>query len=523
MVSQNLQLESPPVGELGISEVKISDAGKPSSAFAVGLTCEVENWLGAATEDATWALPQESFKADLRRTLRTVGPFVLGDLLALLASGAIALGMLSVVWHSTWSAVHVTGPVSLAVLMLTYLIGGLYQEMWVHPVVELRQIVRLNSAILAAAAAAGGFYHPLFAAWCALTWITAFLAVPMSRVTLRHVLARFAWWGFPTLIIGSSEDADRLALSLLKVPHCSLRPSLITDPDGKARSCVLPAVNNVVTLGSLLRVKRIRHAVLSLPKYTTTRQRRALDHYARQIPHLLVLSDSSTLPALWAASRSVGQLSGVEMRNGLLLRRLQLVKRLSDLGLLLASLPLTLPLITILAVLMKLTSRGPVFFGHLRIGQHGKQFKVWKFRTMHVNSAQMLAEHLQNNPEARAEWAESHKLKDDPRVTFIGNILRKTSLDELPQLWNVLRGEMSFVGPRPIVQGEVERYNRAIYLYGAVKGGVTGLWQVSGRTDIGYRERVELDLFYIRNWSPWLDIYILAKTIVVLLARRGAY
>ena len=170
-----------------------------------------------------------------------------------------------------------------------------------------------------------------------------------------------------------------------------------------------------------------------------------------------------------------------------------------------------------------MTSTGPAFFGHKRIGQHGKQFKAWKFRSMYTNSDELLAEHLAKNPDARDEWERDHKLKNDPRVTRIGNYLRKLSLDELPQVWNVLLGEMSLVGPRPIVEKEVKKYGQVFKQYISVKPGITGLWQVSGRNDIGYDQRVQLDLFYVRHWSPWMDLYILGRTVITLICGKGAY
>jgi lipopolysaccharide/colanic/teichoic acid biosynthesis glycosyltransferase len=142
---------------------------------------------------------------------------------------------------------------------------------------------------------------------------------------------------------------------------------------------------------------------------------------------------------------------------------------------------------------------------------------------MRADGEAVLRDHLARDPAARAEWERDRKLRRDPRVTRLGRVLRASSIDELPQLWNVLRGDMSLVGPRPIVEDEVPYYGRVFRLYTSAKPGITGLWQVSGRNDIGYAERVQLDAFYIRHWSPWLDVYILAKTVVALLRRRGAY
>ena len=164
-----------------------------------------------------------------------------------------------------------------------------------------------------------------------------------------------------------------------------------------------------------------------------------------------------------------------------------------------------------------------MLYAQTRIGRDGHYFKAWKFRTMQQNAEQILAHYLQLHPELKSSWEQDHKLKDDPRITRVGRVLRRTSLDELPQLWNVLRGEMSMVGPRPIVDEEVWRYAERFKLYLKVSPGITGLWQVSGRNDTTYEERVNLDAYYVRNWSVWLDIYIMARTIWVVIVGDGAY
>jgi exopolysaccharide production protein ExoY len=166
---------------------------------------------------------------------------------------------------------------------------------------------------------------------------------------------------------------------------------------------------------------------------------------------------------------------------------------------------------------------GPVIYRHRRIGRGGRSFECLKFRTMVPNADQVLRELLETNPELKREWVEDHKLRDDPRVTSVGRFLRRSSLDELPQLWNVLRGEMSLVGPRPIIREEMLRYGRNIRDYLAGKPGITGLWQIMGRNDTSYRRRVALDTYYVRNCSLVLDLYVLAKTAGVVLNKSGAY
>lgn len=182
------------------------------------------------------------------------------------------------------------------------------------------------------------------------------------------------------------------------------------------------------------------------------------------------------------------------------------------------------PLLLYIAYRIKKEDPGSVIFAHTRIGKDGKPFPCFKFRSMVVNSQEMLQKYLAENPAARAEWERDFKLKNDPRVTPIGAFLRRTSLDELPQIFNVLRGEMSLVGPRPVIQEELDKYyGEAAKLYCSIKPGITGLWQVSGRSDLSYAERVALDSTYIKHRSFWGDVVILWKTIGVVFLKKGAY
>ncbi|WP_062230516.1 exopolysaccharide biosynthesis polyprenyl glycosylphosphotransferase [Aureimonas sp. N4] len=198
-------------------------------------------------------------------------------------------------------------------------------------------------------------------------------------------------------------------------------------------------------------------------------------------------------------------------------------KRSLDILIAVTALILLSPLMLFIIVLMKITDPGPIFFGHKRVGFDGQHFPCYKFRSMATNSAELLQKLLQSDPIAKAEWEASQKLRNDPRVTRIGRILRETSLDELPQLFNVLKGDMSLVGPRPIVDDEIPRYSHRISAYKRVRPGVTGMWQVNGRSDTSYAARVKFDSYYVRNWSVLLDLRILFKTVGVVLKRDGSY
>lgn len=208
-----------------------------------------------------------------------------------------------------------------------------------------------------------------------------------------------------------------------------------------------------------------------------------------------------------------------QARSGSRLARLQL--RLDQFAALLLLL-LFAPLMAVIALLVWRRDGAPVLFGHYRIGQHGRPFRCLKFRSMYLDSEAMLRELLERDPAARAEWERDHKLSDDPRITPIGHFLRRTSLDELPQLFNVLRGEMSLVGPRPITLAELPRYGQVRWHYLSVRPGMTGLWQVSGRNDTTYDERVELDREFVEQHSLRLRLSILLRTLRVAIRGSGA-
>ncbi|HCD2578741.1 TPA: exopolysaccharide biosynthesis polyprenyl glycosylphosphotransferase, partial [Klebsiella pneumoniae] len=200
----------------------------------------------------------------------------------------------------------------------------------------------------------------------------------------------------------------------------------------------------------------------------------------------------------------------------------RIIKRIFDITASLGIIILLSPVLVYISLKVK-KDGGPAIYGHERVGKNGKPFKCLKFRSMVINSKEVLEEVLANDPEAKAEWDETFKLKNDPRITKIGQFLRRTSLDELPQLFNVVKGEMSLVGPRPIITAELERYNEQVDYYLLSKPGMTGLWQVSGRSDVDYNTRVYLDAWYVKNWSMWNDVAILFKTVGVVLKRDGAY
>jgi Undecaprenyl-phosphate galactose phosphotransferase WbaP len=249
----------------------------------------------------------------------------------------------------------------------------------------------------------------------------------------------------------------------------------------------------------------------------------AIEKHLGNVPLVFVVSKMTGIPDRWNRHQMDEGLPGLLVEQHLLLPIPQLVKRGMDLAVATLAGLVLLPLFAVLAIATKLTSRGSVFYGHRRVGRGNTRFNAWKFRTMVADADKLLEEHLAAHPELRAEWDRDHKLKDDPRVTALGKWMRKWSIDELPQVWNVIRGEMSVVGPRPIVDAEIVKYGEHFEVFNSVLPGITGLWQVCGRNDTTYEERIQLDMYYVHHWSPWLDLYLLVRTVKTVLFTRGAY
>lgn len=275
----------------------------------------------------------------------------------------------------------------------------------------------------------------------------------------------------------------------------------------------------------LIENSRYDSAVIDLESNTLFELNSLVNHIQRRIRKVIVLPKMSKIPIINGELISSIHHKGMAfyVKNNLLSPIDQWVKRGFDISISFVALIMSAPFLLWLYCLVYIATKGHPIFSHERIGFGGRKFKVYKFRTMYIDAEKRLELLLESSAESKEEWEKDFKLKNDPRVTKIGDFLRKTSLDELPQLINVLKGEMSLVGPRPITEAEIQKYGEYFEYFTAVTPGITGLWQVSGRNDIDYDERVQLDVWYVRNWSIELDIQILIKTVLVVLKRKGSY
>jgi Undecaprenyl-phosphate galactose phosphotransferase WbaP len=417
-------------------------------------------------------------------------------------------------------------PVATGFVLLNFELD-LYPGARLSPVEELRRLIVSVTCMFVVwgigVAVSRGFV-PVQLWFLLVVYPTCAFVLPVARTWTRHLFGKYAKWGLPTLVCGDDAAAVRLYYWLADNHHLGLRPVGVIGN----RETLDPTHDEDWFAGSwaeaqdVAEKKKVFWAVVVPPDDRSASISSLIADYLFTIPQVHVLSELTGLPDHWNPQQLDG-LSGIHLQQNLMLPLPRLTKRFMDLIAALLGGLILLPVLAYLAVAVQMSSRGPVFYGHTRIGRNGRRFKAWKFRTMFQDSQLVLEQYLEANPDAQEEWDRDHKLRFDPRITRIGRFLRKTSLDELPQLWNVIRGDMSLVGPRPIVDAEIAKYGPYYGFYTMVKPGITGLWQVSGRNNTTYDERVQLDAYYVRNWSPWMDMVLLLKTIRIVLFAKGAY
>lgn len=398
-------------------------------------------------------------------------------------------------------------------------------------------------------------------------WLISVLLVPVGRGLLRSELAKRPWWGQPVVVLGAGKVGRAVVSTLQHRPQLGLKPVAILDDDPSKHGTVratwgeedlmvqsvrqgpessharnddfetpsqrhvleqfaevegVPVVGGLELAPILAQRLGIRSAVIAMPKLDSATLLGVIERYAEGYSSVLVIPDLFNVAHFGTPTHSLGGVLGIEVRRQLLLAGPRLAKRLMDVVLTTIGGLMIMPFVLIMAILIKLDSSGPIFYKQKRLGQDGVRFVAFKFRTMYGDGEKRLLEVLANNPEMRAEYEEFHKLTVDPRVTRIGRVLRKYSLDELPQIWSVFVGDMSLVGPRPYLEREIPEMNGQEAVILRVKPGLTGIWQVTERNASTFEQRVTLDVEYVRSWSPWLDLYVLARTLPVVLGGTGS-
>jgi Undecaprenyl-phosphate galactose phosphotransferase WbaP len=411
-----------------------------------------------------------------------------------------------------------------------YLLRGLYPGIAVNRIVELKRLVVTTTfgyLVMVAFVSVFEATEPRDTLFFAILWGLSLGLVPFVRWVLRGILIHYRMWGEPVVVFGSGKRCEMILDHLNRYRKLGLRPVAIVN--GKEK---IQAEGNIPIIMDSSWFQDLNHsnkyqnvgtAIIIYPEFSKPISNALVENQFGNFSRLIFVSGWEHLQGLWVQPVDLGGILGLEIRQNLLNQREQFLKRFVDISLVLLGSTLLLLFLLLLLGLVFLDSGGKPFYKQIRIGYQGKRFKLIKFRTMVPNADNLLASYLETHPELQDEWYATHKLRNDPRTTWFGQVLRKLSLDEIPQIWNVLKGEMSIVGPRPIVDTEIEKYQDTFKLYKQVKPGITGLWQVLGRNNTSYSERIRLDEYYVRNWSIWMDIYIIIRTIWVVIRRRGAY
>lgn len=410
--------------------------------------------------------------------------------------------------------------------VIIYLMMGLYPGIGVGPVEELRRL-SIGTTLGMLALMGLSFYLRNVNLWSravlGLAWFFLLLSAPLARKLFRRLAVRLEMWGVPVVVIGETGRVTNIYKNLRQNRLTGLWPVLCVRTSPLTQ--LFPPPSSPETGFPEIRAlfENIDIVILVPEKAPLGAVKHVLLDKTHHFKRIIVMFDDAHMGSVWFTPLHLVEHLGLEVTHQLINPSQQFIKRLLDLFLIFISLPFLLLLWALIALAIKLDSPGPVFYTQKRVGRGSREILIWKFRTMVENAEAALKTYLDENPNLRAEWHNNFKLKQDPRITRIGRLLRRTSLDELPQLWNVMRGEMSLIGPRPIVTEEIPLYGDDFDIYKQVVPGMTGLWQISGRSETTYQERVNLDVYYVQNWSIWLDIHILIHTFISALQGRGAY
>ena len=441
----------------------------------------------------------------------------------------------------------VTRETALAASLLLYPIAqlaGLYPAIGTSAAVEFRQVVRAAATALCIFAGIGSVQNPhnalYFIGSSLITMILVIPLLPTSRFAARAIARRCQWWGAPALIYADSASVGgEFFKRLAATQERGLRPVAVLldaenywEAESELESQGIPSLPVQDILDCALQAKAT-WILVAKPKVAAADQAwnedNEVDAVLHAIPNRVMLSALGGFDCgMWDKTHTIGSSCGLLLSNSRHCASTLLVKQIVDFSLAALICLLASPLLIAIVVAIRLSSPGPIFYGQKRVGRGGCEFMAWKFRTMVPNAERVLSHYLQNNPAYKMEWETTHKLKNDPRVTWIGRFLRTTSLDELPQLWNILRGDMSLVGPRPIVDcanydaAYIRDYPREFSVYCSVRPGLTGMWQVTCRNSGVYEMRIYWDMYYVRNWSLWLDLYIILRTVRTVLLREGS-
>ena len=475
------------------------------------------------------------YRTRYRRTSSalTTSSFILSDLLAILLSFAWGFFLVRMYgfafdFKSINAKSFITYWPYLPVFFVIFHIHKLYPGVSLAPSEEMRRF------FIGSLLAYGGIVMSRFIeleVWDSVN--TAFLIsgvfstiiLLIARSATHWLLYKTKLGGIPTVIYGSGTTGKLVIDCLLGSIRTGYVPVLILDdkPDGDDGYKNIPIIHDMSIGHEIVKRYNIKMAIVAIPSLDSQKLKNLQNTSVSAFRYNVIIPNFFNISSIWMSVRDFNGILGIDTSNKFNLSFNKFIKRTMDVVLVTFGGIVVLPFLLLVALLIKITSPGPILYKQKRLGSNGKHFFAYKFRTMAVDAEQRLKKLLETDPELKKEWEENHKLQNDPRITGLGKFLRRASIDEFPQLINIIKGEMSLVGPRPIVDDEIDKYGEDYKRVFSIKPGLTGLWQVSGRSDANYLDRVSYDIYYLQSWSVWLDLWIIFKTFGAVLIGKGAY
>ncbi len=415
------------------------------------------------------------------------------------------------------------------VIILVLFYGGLYTQrfsFW-EETKHLLKCVSISFIFILVLVFVSRQYIYFSRATIVLAWLLSLVIFPFFRFAVKKILVRTGLWKKRVIIFGTNDTSRLLAAGIESSRTLGYEiVGFLSEKEQESGKtfCGVDVVGSVSDGKKVSSQMHVRDFIVSLPSFSQEELVKVMEDCDEYADTIRMVPNIGSLITLGVKVENFGDVLALNLNRNLMKPWNILLKHLFEYILIFVFLAVLLPLFMLIAICIKLDSRGPVFFLQDRLGKKGRRFKIIKFRSMYVDGDQKLAEYFTNHPEVKKEWEKFQKIKGyDPRVTKVGKFIRKFSLDEIPQLLNMIKGDMSLVGPRPYLPREIDILKKSYEFISRIKPGLTGLWQVRGRNLLPFKQRIILDEYYIRTWSLWLDIVILLKTPKVLVKREGAF
>ena len=477
---------------------------------------------------------------EIRRKVLCLGALIAGDLLTLLAAFFSAYFLRATLLPVFIESPRVLMPardylrhsfvLAAVILILMFFLEKLYSQrmpFW-EEFRHLFRAVSLNFVLLTFMVFITRTHTLYSRPVLFLSWLLGLAFFPISRSAVKRLLIKLRLWNKKVLILGTGRRARQVAQSLADNPLLGYAlVGFLSETEKDAGREIMPwgrVLGPISRVKAISRTQGVQDIILVLSSLGPQKLNRLTDRIEMLTETIRIVPDFGSLFTLGVEVDNWGRVLSLAVPRNLVKPWNILIKRSLEYVLTVVLVVLLLPVFLAVSLAIKLDSKGSIIYRQRRLAQNNRIFSLFKFRTMVVDNRALLQNHLRQNHEAQVEWARYQKLRRrDPRVTAVGRFLRRFSLDELPQMINILRGQMSLVGPRPYLPSEKRKIGRSLPLISLVKPGLTGLWQVSGRNRLTFAERLNLDEYYIRNWSLWLDLSILIRTVKIMAKGDGAY